>query len=116
MQRSQEAQAHGEVGDVTGAAAMVAISAHATLGGDELVEDLEFALSPTVELQLRAGDVDEADRILEYLVPLLGGSARALALAEHARLRGTITLPATVMPRQICTTRSSAMTRTARPT
>ena len=65
-------------GDVTGAATAAAASAHRTYGSGEMLEDFELGWAPVVELQLRAGDLDEAESVLVLATPLLGGRSRAI--------------------------------------
>jgi hypothetical protein len=77
-------------GDVTAAAAAAAASAHATYASGEMLEDFEVGWAPVVELQLRAGALDEAEAVLALAAPLLGGRGRTLTRIEHTRLRGTI--------------------------
>ena len=79
-----------DAGDAAGAATAAAASAHRTYGAGDIMEDFEVGWAPVVDLQLRAGDVDAAERLLELATPLLGGRSRALTHAEHARLRGTV--------------------------
>ncbi len=79
-------------GDLAGAARAAAASAKATfadLDADAL-DDFEVGWAPVVELLLRAGDLTGAAAAVDLAAPLLGGRGRALTLAEHARLRGTI--------------------------
>ncbi len=77
-------------GDLVAAAAVAAEVTHRTYGDGDMMEDFEVGWAPAVDLQLRAGDLDAAERLLPLAGPVLGGRARALTLAEHARLRGTI--------------------------
>ena len=78
-------------GDLPGGAADAAASAHRTYGSGEMLEDFEMGWTPVVELQLRAGDLDQAEAVLGLAAPLLGGRSRPLTRGEHARLRGMIT-------------------------
>ena len=78
-------------GDLTGAATQAAASAHRTFGSGGMLDDFEVLWAPVVELQLRAGQIEEAEAVLALAGPLLGGRSRALTRAEHARLRGMIT-------------------------
>lgn len=55
-----------------------------------MMEDFEVVLGPAVELQLRAGDLAAAERLLALADPLLGGLGRALTRAELPRLRGLL--------------------------
>ena len=75
-------------GDVTAGARNAAASAQRMFGEAEMFEDFEVLWAPVVELQLRAGDLDAAERVLAMAGPLLGGRSRALTRAEHARLPG----------------------------
>ena len=77
-------------GDLVGAAAQAAASAHRIFGSGEMLEDFEVLWAPVVELQLRAGNVDEAESVLALAAPLLGGRSRPITRAEHARLSGMI--------------------------
>lgn len=77
-------------GDVAAAAAAAAEVALAAYSGD-MLEDIEVHLAPAVELQLRAGDLDMAERLLALMDPLLGGRSRGITRGEHPRLRGMIT-------------------------
>jgi hypothetical protein len=56
-----------------------------------MLEDFEVGWAPVVELQLQAGDLDEAEAVLNLATPLMGGRGRALTRAELPRLRGMIT-------------------------
>ena len=71
-------------------AAGAAAAVHHTFDTGEMLEDFEVGWAPAVELQLRAGDVDEAEALLALATPLLGGRSRPLIRGEHARLRGML--------------------------
>ena len=77
-------------GDVGAAAAAAADAALAVYSGD-MLEDIEVHLAPAVELQLRAGDLDMAERLLALMEPLLGGRSRGVTRGEYPRMRGMIT-------------------------
>lgn len=84
---------HRELGgDLAGAAAAAAASAQVTFADldADVLDDFEVLWAPVVELLLRAGDLDGAGAAVDLAAPLLGGRSRALTLAEHARLRGTL--------------------------
>ena len=51
----------------------------------------ELHVTPAVELQLRAGELDTAERLLALLEPLLGGRSRGVTRGEYPRMRGMIT-------------------------
>ncbi|WP_139980339.1 adenylate/guanylate cyclase domain-containing protein [Nocardioides litoris] len=53
-------------------------------------EDLEVLLTPAVELQLRAGDIDGAERLLDVADGVPSARWKPLTHAEVARLRGMI--------------------------
>jgi len=78
-------------GDPSAPAAEVAASTVLAFSASTaMLEDFEVMLGPAVELQLRAGDLDAAERLLALAVPLLGGRGRALTRAEVPRLRGML--------------------------
>ncbi len=80
-----------QVGDVVGAATAVADAVHACYAGENVFDDFEVMWAPAVELQLQAGALDEAERLLALATPLLGGRSRAITRCEYPRLRGMIT-------------------------
>jgi tetratricopeptide (TPR) repeat protein len=78
-------------GDPAAPAAEAAAAAVSAFGDrTSNTEDLEVLLAPAVELQLRAGDPDSAERLLALAAPLMGGRGHALTRAEVPRLRGLI--------------------------
>ena len=72
----------------------VAEAAVAAFGTGDYLEDLEVFWGPAVELQLAAGDLPAAERVLALGEPLLGGRGSLLARAEHPRLRAMISAAA----------------------
>ena len=80
-----------QAGDVVGAAMAVAAAVHACYAGGDFFDDFEVMWAPAVELQLQAGALDEAEKVLALASPLLGGRGRAVTRGEHPRLRGLIT-------------------------
>ena len=79
-------------GDVEGAARIVAEASLRNFAGEATFEDFEVLWAPAVELQLLAGDLDAAERLLAFADPLLGGRGRALTRGEVPRLRGLLAL------------------------
>jgi class 3 adenylate cyclase len=82
---------HDQSGDTAGAAKRIAAAVHACFGDGEVLEDLEVLWAPAVELQLQAGALDEAEKVLALATPRLGGRSRAITRGEYPRLRGMIT-------------------------
>ena len=76
--------------DPCGAARESARAIEAMFGHGEMFDDFEIFWGPTLELQLAAGDLDTAQRVLDLGAPLVGGRARPLSHAEHARLTGLL--------------------------
>jgi hypothetical protein len=80
-----------QAGNQTATAAAVAASTLSAFSAfSDMVEDFEVMLAPAVELQLRAGDLAMAERLLSLANPLLGGRGRAITRAEVPRLRGML--------------------------
>jgi class 3 adenylate cyclase/tetratricopeptide (TPR) repeat protein len=78
-------------GDVSAPAAEVAVSTVSAFGeAAGMLDDFELMLTPAVELQVRAGDLLAAERLLALFAPLLGGRGRAITRAEVPRLRGML--------------------------
>ncbi|MCW2706319.1 MAG: hypothetical protein JWM22_161 [Frankiales bacterium] len=73
------------------AASAAAASLRRAFNGD-LFDDLEVFWAPVVELQLRAGAIDEAASLLSLAEPLSGFRARTLTKAQRARLTGLVAL------------------------
>ncbi len=76
--------------DPRGAARRAAQAIEAMFGHGEMFDDFEIFWGPTLELQLAAGDLDAAQRVLDLGAPLVGGRARPLSHAEHVRLTGLL--------------------------
>jgi hypothetical protein len=82
-----------QTGGLIGAAAAVAASTLSAFSAHtHMMEDFEVMLAPTVELQLQAGDLAMADRLLSLADPLLSGRGRAITRAEVPRLRGMLAI------------------------
>ena len=76
----------------TAAAGEAARSLRHVYGTGEMLDDLEVFLAPVVELQLRAGAVEEAASLIELAAPLSGFRARPLTRAQRARLTGLVAM------------------------
>jgi class 3 adenylate cyclase/tetratricopeptide (TPR) repeat protein len=79
-------------GDVAAAAACAADALRAAYGSGDVLDDFEVFWLPAVELQLRAGAVDEAASLLAMADALTGSRVRALTRAGAAWLRALIAL------------------------
>jgi class 3 adenylate cyclase/tetratricopeptide (TPR) repeat protein len=73
------------------AAEAAAAAMRRAYNGDQF-DDLEVFWAPVVELQLRAGAIDEAASLLSLADPLSGFRARTLTRAQRARLTGLVAL------------------------
>jgi hypothetical protein len=61
--------------------------------GDGLImDDFEVFVGPAVELQLRAGEIDEAEALLDLGAALTGGRASRLLRCQRLRLGGLIAI------------------------
>ena len=76
--------------DPHGAARQAAHAMTAMFGDGDMFDDFEIFWGPTLELQLAAGDLEAAQRMLDLGAPLVGGRSRHLTRAEHARLRALL--------------------------
>jgi class 3 adenylate cyclase/tetratricopeptide (TPR) repeat protein len=73
------------------AAAAASASFRRAFTGD-LFDDLEVFWAPVVELQLRAGEIEEAASLLAVAQPLSGVRARTLTRAQRPRLTGLVAI------------------------
>ena len=89
-------------GDVARAARIVAEASLRNFGEGATFEDFEVLWAPAVELQLWAGDLDAAERLLAFAGPLLGGRGRALTRGVVPRLRGLLALARGEDPSPTC--------------
>ncbi len=77
-------------GETAEAARLAADTSLASFGDSSAYEDFEVLWAPTVELQLAAGDLETAERLLRLADPMLGGRSRPLTRGVVPRLRGLL--------------------------